>query len=79
MNTKTTAQSKLIPMDDYDEEEEEEEYDDEVDDANDILYDDPIDIKRPALPGLKSNGIRIASVHLDSVLFIGFLFSICFL
>lgn len=79
MNTKIDPQSNSILANDYNEEEGEEEDGDEVYDLDDVLYDGPVDLKRLALPELKSNGIRTASIHFDSLLFIGLLFSICFL
>ncbi len=77
MNTKDSIQPKSVATTedtDNDDQEEEEEEEEEVDEPSDILYDDPIEMKKLAITGRKSNGIRM---HMDRVLFIGFIFSIC--
>jgi len=50
---------------------------DQDDELNDILYDDPIDIKKPLVIIRKSNGIRTISIQINSFLLIGFIYSIC--
>ncbi len=63
LNTQNPIQSKTL--------------DEEEDELNDILYDDPIDIKNPVVIIRKSNGIRRVSIQINSFLLIGFLYSIC--
>jgi len=63
LNTQNPIQSKTL--------------DEEQDEVNDILYDDPIDIKNPLVIIRKSNGIRTVSIQINSFLLIGFLYSIC--
>ncbi len=69
-NSVPVYQSKILAKTEDDEEEEEEE--------NDILYDDPIDIKKPLVIMDTSNGIRTVSIYINIFLLIGFIFSIFF-
>jgi len=69
-NSVPVYQSKILAKAEDDEEEEEEE--------NDILYDDPIDIKKPLVIMDTSNGIRTVSIYINIFLLIGFIFSIFF-
>jgi hypothetical protein len=71
----TSTKNPVVATEDISDDEEVEEREEEEED--DILYDDPIDTKKLALPRFKSNGIRVVSMRMDSLLFIGFLFSIC--
>jgi hypothetical protein len=80
LNTKDSSiqsyQSKT-PDDSEEEYDDEEEDEDEVNEPNDILYDEPIELKQSAIIPRRSNGIRITSIDTSSFLIIGFIFSIC--